>query len=164
MNPKLSDWASIAEIIGAVAIVISLVFVGLEIRNGAQQTEQNTDAIRASAIQDVSRWSFDAAMILVENEDLRSARSALCAGTATPEQSAQIDVFYGGLLRLQANRYYQSRVGFIDADTLLGLGGKGLAYRVPFFRDIWERRKIEFDSGFVEFVERELLPLVEDSC
>jgi hypothetical protein len=32
LNQKLSDWASIAEIIGAIAIVLSLLFVGVELR------------------------------------------------------------------------------------------------------------------------------------
>ena len=42
---KLSDWASIAEIFGAVAIVVSLVFVGLQIRD-------NTVAIQAATYQE----------------------------------------------------------------------------------------------------------------
>jgi hypothetical protein len=36
MNQKLSDWASIAEIISAVAIVVSLIFVGMEIRRNTE--------------------------------------------------------------------------------------------------------------------------------
>lgn len=44
MKRTLSDWASIAEILGAVAIIISLIFVGLEIRN-------NTAAVKAATFQ-----------------------------------------------------------------------------------------------------------------
>jgi hypothetical protein len=36
MNQKLSDWASIAEIISAGAIVVSLIFVGTEIRRNTE--------------------------------------------------------------------------------------------------------------------------------
>ena len=50
---KLEKWALIAEIIGAVAIVVSLIFVGLEIRNGADQTRLNTQALQMSAYQEL---------------------------------------------------------------------------------------------------------------
>ena len=48
---KLERWALIAEIVGGVAIVLSLIFVGLQVRQSAEQTALNTDAIRADAIQ-----------------------------------------------------------------------------------------------------------------
>ena len=42
MKIKLADWASIAEILGAVAIVISLVFVGFQINDGNRETRAAT--------------------------------------------------------------------------------------------------------------------------
>jgi hypothetical protein len=42
MRSRLSEWASIAEIIGAVAIVISLVFVGLEIGDSNREARAAT--------------------------------------------------------------------------------------------------------------------------
>lgn len=43
---RLADWANIAEIIGTLAFVVSLIFVGMQI-------SQNTAATRASASQAV---------------------------------------------------------------------------------------------------------------
>jgi hypothetical protein len=42
MNTKLAEWAAVGELIGAVAIVLSLVFVGLEIRGNTQATQAAT--------------------------------------------------------------------------------------------------------------------------
>jgi hypothetical protein len=42
MNRKLSNWASIAEVLGAIAIVISLVFVGIQISNGNREARAAT--------------------------------------------------------------------------------------------------------------------------
>ena len=39
---KLSDWASIAEIIAAVGVILSLIFVGLQINEGNQETRAAT--------------------------------------------------------------------------------------------------------------------------
>ena len=47
------DLKNVLEVIGGVAISASLIFVGVETRNGALQTEQNTRAIEISAYQDL---------------------------------------------------------------------------------------------------------------
>ena len=56
MKKTLAEWASIAEMLGAAAIVISLVFVGLEIRG-------NTQVARAAAyernIDSINQWRLE---------------------------------------------------------------------------------------------------------
>ena len=42
MKRTLAEWASVAEIIGALAIVVSLVFVGLQIRANTRATQNAT--------------------------------------------------------------------------------------------------------------------------
>jgi len=44
---KLAEWASIAEIIGAVAVIVSLIYVGLQVND-------NTAAVRSAAANDAS--------------------------------------------------------------------------------------------------------------
>ena len=44
MNPSLADWASIAEIVGAVVVTLSLVFIGVQIK-------RNTVATQAATLQ-----------------------------------------------------------------------------------------------------------------
>jgi hypothetical protein len=42
MNQRLADWASVAEIIGAFAIVVSLIFVGLQVKDNTLATQAAT--------------------------------------------------------------------------------------------------------------------------
>ena len=42
MKEKLQEYALIAEIISAIAIVLSLIFVGLQVRQGSEATDANT--------------------------------------------------------------------------------------------------------------------------
>jgi hypothetical protein len=53
MKEKLQEYALIAEIISALAVVAGLVFVGLEIRQSTAQAEMNTRAIETAAYQDL---------------------------------------------------------------------------------------------------------------
>jgi hypothetical protein len=46
---KLEKWALVAEIVSAIAIVLSLIFVGLQVRQGASATALNTRAIEVAA-------------------------------------------------------------------------------------------------------------------
>ena len=48
--PKMS---TIVEAVSVTAVILSLVFVGFEIRNSAIQVEQNTKALRIDAYQDL---------------------------------------------------------------------------------------------------------------
>ena len=48
MKEKLQEYALLAEIFSAIAVVLSLIFVGLQIRQGAEETAANTAAIRSS--------------------------------------------------------------------------------------------------------------------
>ena len=49
----MRDRARFAEIASAAAVVISLIFVGLEVRESARQTELNTQSLQLSAYQDL---------------------------------------------------------------------------------------------------------------
>ena len=54
----IQDWASIAEITGAVAVVFSLMYVGFEIRQSTKATEaqtRQTDARRRVNLEEIIR-------------------------------------------------------------------------------------------------------------
>jgi len=90
---KLEKWASIAEIVGAIAVVFSLMFVGFQIR-------QNTSAMYASTydriLADLSAWRMGIATsadLASELGDLSSsepwdrARSAQIVGIQAYERA-----------------------------------------------------------------------------
>jgi len=52
-NQNLKSWALLAEIIGGIAVVLSLIFVAFEIRQSSQETAMNTRAISVAAYQDL---------------------------------------------------------------------------------------------------------------
>ena len=47
MKEKLQEYALLAEVISAIAIVISLIFVGFQINQGNLETALNTKAIQS---------------------------------------------------------------------------------------------------------------------
>ena len=72
MKRSLQDWANLAGIIGNVAIILSLVFVGLQIRQNTFQLEQSTMTAKAAAVS-------------VSNAALRETRKSLFESTEVLE-------------------------------------------------------------------------------
>jgi hypothetical protein len=64
---KLKEWALVGEIAGAVGIIISLVFVGYQIKQGTEETSLNTRAVEASAYQDLTVQILSLNLSLIEN-------------------------------------------------------------------------------------------------
>lgn len=52
-NENLQRWALIAEIIGGIAVVLSLIFVGFQIQQSSEETAMNTRALEATAYQNL---------------------------------------------------------------------------------------------------------------
>jgi hypothetical protein len=89
---------------------------------------------------------------------------AACEGTLTADQRLHLVFFYRALLRLQLNRFFQVQLGILDEETALKLGGRTFLYTRPIFAEVWAEYKNEYSKEFQEFIEREVLPLSQDTC
>jgi hypothetical protein len=63
MKLKLSDWASLAEIVASVAVVKSLIMLMLDVR-------ENTDVVRANSYDDLLSDVNEQALVIVRDERL----------------------------------------------------------------------------------------------
>lgn len=114
MKRSLSDWANLAEILGAMAIVISLVFVGLQISDGNRAT-------RAATAQAAS----DQTMVL-HGELLRYSgtwQKVLDGSELAPgEEHRRGILLFGMVMTENENRALQFESGYLgNRRTNLGL-------------------------------------------
>ena len=84
---RLSEWASIAEVIGAVAVVLSLVYVGLEIND-------NTAEVREANRQQLVNRSFNATGRVATSPELAEAFHKVAAGEELGGQEAVQYAFF----------------------------------------------------------------------
>ena len=70
MKEKLEQYAFIAQIVSAGAIVLSLIFVGLQVRMGAQETAANSLAVRSAVQQAMMETDKDLLLFRALNKDL----------------------------------------------------------------------------------------------
>ena len=157
-NEKLQTWALVAEILGGVAVFLSLIFVGLEIRQSSEETALNTRAIEVSAYQDLISQ-----IILLNNEFVGDPElSELWASTNSCEpiesraDRAQLFKYSMSVIRHGDMAYHQYEQGLISEERL----DNSLVILVSevsrnyFVRDEWERGKSARYKPFAEHVDR----------
>ena len=108
----LSDWASVAEIIGSIAVVISLVFVGLQIRKNTESEQANTLQTSVGAdVEMLTAWGS------TEEGAYLISQYILDPSPLTEKQIIQARYLFAGGLRHWENLYLQYTVGAISEDT-----------------------------------------------
>lgn len=109
---KLNAWVAIAEIISAVAVVISLIYVGFEIRSSTRESEAD---IQAELLTYTARRRY----LVVESSDLSSL---LARGYADPTQLSPDETLrfqsYIELLYVAWERAYMTRAAGVLSDEL----------------------------------------------
>lgn len=81
----LTEFAQISEIVGAVAVVVSLIYVGI-------QLSANTNAVRAASIQSITNWTQQGLLTIIDDSELAEIRRVG-------------DSDFGSLNEADANRY-----------------------------------------------------------
>ena len=137
MKKSLADWASLAEIIAAGAVVVSLIFVGLEIRNSADQTELNTQAIQMSAYQVLVGQINEMSLLSIEHPEITRSAS-LPLEDLSPTEGTQILNYMVIRARHADLAYYQYSLGLLTDEQLFSVIGPLTAvWCTPAFTSIW---------------------------
>ena len=103
---SLQDWGAIGELLGGVAIIVSLLYVGLQIKHGNRET-------RAATLQATldSEMSFQA-------EAMRYAGTweKILTGVhiTDGEETRRAIILYNMMMTLYQNRYFQFKTGYLD--------------------------------------------------
>ena len=161
---RLQTVAVWAEIAAAISVVLSLVFVGLQIRQSTAETMLNTRIAQAAAYQDLQSQLALVTTVQIENADLRRAMARVRGGDRLemPGDADDLHVYtaYARLvIRLGDLAFYQRQTGLID-DARLASMLSPLRVDVlsnPLGRSIWEAMSGSLVPGFIEHVDSALL-------
>ena len=152
---NLQKWAFIAEISGAAAVVVSLLFVGYQIMQSNEQAALNTRALEMTAYQQLIDGISDFNVLTIENEVLRSARQKLRSGKElNADESEVINAFLYLAYRNGDLAFHQYEQEIIDEDRLRsGLGLLINLLQLPFVQAHWEQAKSGFTKSYQEYID-----------
>jgi hypothetical protein len=103
---SLQDWGAIGEMLGGVAIIVSLLYVGLQLKHGNRETRAVTlqatldseMSLQTEAMRYAGTW--DKIITGVDLEDGEETRRAI--------------LLFNMMMTLYQNRYYQFKTGYLD--------------------------------------------------
>ena len=158
------DLGSLGEIIGAIAVVLSLVYLAFQIRQNTRQIDQNTKAARATAFDSSIAHTMVARQAIFENAEVARIYHD---GSIDPESLSEHDrlryrLIVHNVLWSIWNLQSQAQVGGLAAETWQAqlmilrriMSSKGVQW-------FWANYREEFGASFQEEVAQILAETAE---
>jgi hypothetical protein len=146
----LEQYASIAEIVGVAIVVVTFIFLAIQLRQG-------TRALKAGTVQNLQNQTMTVYGMLLEDMDvfMKGMEDPLSLSTLDRAKfNALMTVNFHAL----QNAYFQIQSGAYDGRMQEGwwqvMRNNFLS---PGYVRYWERRKFMLDPGFCKFVETEVM-------
>lgn len=146
----LTDIAAIGSLASGIAVLVSLVFVGLQVM-------QNTRAIRAQIHQNITDGWIGIGAIIAEHAHVFAEGIAADERTFSAMPDADKLVYMSSIFAFfkhYENMYLQHREGFVrDADWNAWVGHMFMYWRMPGVQMWWKTRREAFSPEFRRFIE-----------
>ena len=150
----LADWANVAEICAATGVIISLIFVGL-------QLQSNTEATEAATREAINQKDMEYLSLRLDSSVLATATAKLDNGEvlSTLEDSQLVHQEYVNFIAFE-HSYYQYRKGILEPEEWLRHENiiRLQIERSRHAQKMWERKRHTFTTRFQELVD----PFVSD--
>ncbi|MDH3612718.1 MAG: hypothetical protein OEU90_02735 [Gammaproteobacteria bacterium] len=146
---KFKEWNEIAELVGITAIVVSLVFVGFELR-------QSTAIARSDAFSSFSSQFFDLTSSAALDERMSGLISQVNQGALPedfkPEDQVSIRMYQGAAVRVWEGLFRSVQAGVLPEDALES-AASGILINNKYFRSTWAATKQLYTSDFIAYFE-----------
>jgi hypothetical protein len=146
------DWqalAAVAEIVASVAIVLSLVYLALQIRQSAQAT-------RAATYQSVMTSVGTMSTAIIQSADAAEViyRGGQDISSLSPPERVRFEQMASALFRHYDVLFYHHRHGLLEPEQWEGLNRRlqaGLV--IPGLVRWWSENRIHFSRDFAKYVD-----------
>ena len=163
MSPKLQTYAAIGEIVSAIAVVVSILFLAYEIR-------ENTAVLRTTAAAD-SRDSLASSsdVVLSFNDSMlelvaRTSQGGVSMADLSFQDQIRIGSWQRSFFRRAEAQYFRYQSDLLDEEVWATVRNRVvLNLRNPLWMEIWERDKTTvYTLSFISEIE-DHLPMAADS-
>ena len=147
----LDQLASIGEIVGSVAVIVSLAYLAIQIRT-------NTEAERTSTYQSIVSdfGALNNTMASTPELSHMFVEAMENYHQFSSGEQARISQIFFQCFHLFENMFYQHRKGYLDEEVWAGWKRLMLTYHArPGFQTWWEHRRDVYSESFAIFLETE---------
>lgn len=157
MSPKLQAYAAIGEIVSAVAVVISILFLAYEIRDNTQVMRITAAAESRDSLATSSDLvlQFDAYMLdLIEQVMIDPVPLA----ELSPQDRVRMSSFQRSFFRRAEAQFFRYQAGLLDEEVWLTVRNRViLNLRNSLWMEIWNRESTSvYTKAFIAEIEANL--------
>jgi hypothetical protein len=146
---SLGEWASIASVVSAVTLVVSVIYVSVQIRH-------NTRAVRASAFQQVVESFAGISLDIAKDKNLVDLylRGSQEFASLSDVERAQFSLMLLSFLRRAENVFFQTQIQLLQAEHWSGIRDSiNAIVAPPGARDCWRTIKTRMNPEFCAFID-----------
>jgi hypothetical protein len=152
----LEDLGNIGELVGAIGVIASLIYLALQIRQNSQQISENTNSVLGSVEREDAQASSDFLQSLAENQELarvwRLGHSE--PATLTADEATQFVMLMGAAFYRLAASFGQYKRGLLSAESWEPYDRLISRYlRSPAVLEWWSRGDVPFARSFIDYVD-----------
>ena len=140
--------AAVGELIGAVAVLASLLYL-------ANQVRQNTEVARSAARQGIAESAMSEVSSIIDNADLaRLLFREISGETLEDHEDYRVQLFTFRSLRFYENCHYQYRNGMLEDEEWEAFRyNLSLLFELRMYNHFWVGHERQFTPVFRAFVE-----------
>jgi hypothetical protein len=146
---SLTDLASLGSFVSAVAVLISLIYLSLQVKQAERNQQASIRATRVTRIVDIY-------MRLAEPELADAViKASECAKDLTDRQIRQFAFYCGARFYNAEDSFNQFQEGLLNQVTFDSMvGGLRTSLAEPGMRAFYKRQRARFGRDFVEFADK----------
>jgi len=149
---NLENTYYVGELVGVVAVVVTLIYVALQVR-------QNTHATMLSTAHDCLEQVREGLVIIAQDADLAEIylRGLSGSSSLSPSDRLRFNIFLHYQYRAYENAHFQTVHGVVDPSIWNGLTHyMSFTKGTPGHIEFWNNRKQIFNPSFQRFFEDEV--------
>ena len=154
----LDHLANLAEIFAAVLVIVSLIYVGVQIK-------QNTSALRSNPAHNTSEGFSDLYLILANSREMADifARGTRDYDSLDRIEKVQFFAYFQKFFRTYENAYYQYKRTALEQESFEGLSKQlEMVSSLPGVRRYWRERKNWYNDRFQVYIDEMFQELQQD--
>ncbi len=145
----ISDLGNIGEFLGSIAVLISLIYLAIQVKSSTEATKMST---YQSVVSDFG--ALNRSMAGTPDLSILFVNAMEDFHTLNADEKARVSQLFFVAFHYFENMYYQNQKGYLEDDVWLGWKRLMLTYYSrPGFQTWWSIRRDVFSASFAVFLE-----------
>jgi hypothetical protein len=146
------QWKDTLEGVGVIAIISSLIFVGIETRNSTKQAILTTQALEISAYQELMTNIEELNTISIQDDTVASVMAKFWGETGDSDAFREKRAFFL-LFRHGDMAFYMYQRGAIDENRLRSALGP-IQFSNQLVKNLWNENRSVFSEDYQAYIEK----------